>query len=180
MKELRFNSEDTHGTYVTVIGPTALNKPTLSLLIGWCFLCFCFEHVSRCWSFVTAGDVDFRPGWRSHVTFTRWSCWASRGRYWRCETCPVSSWSSSSCQSDASLFVLVPVFKQSPHPIRKETPYVTVLACWASQDEADTDSSNEEEGVGVSPAPSGANGPTEGDPASNPSLNTNKYVYCIQ
>ncbi|XP_045896923.1 arf-GAP with Rho-GAP domain, ANK repeat and PH domain-containing protein 1 isoform X2 [Micropterus dolomieu] len=68
------------------------------------------------------------------------------------------------------------VFKQSPHPIRKETPYVTVLACWASQDEADTDSSNEEEGAGVSPAPSGANGPTEGDPASNPSLNTNNLT----
>ncbi|XP_029304199.1 arf-GAP with Rho-GAP domain, ANK repeat and PH domain-containing protein 1 [Cottoperca gobio] len=60
----------------------------------------------------------------------------------------------------------------SPHTIKEETPYVTMLACWASQEEADTDSSNEEEDAGASHAPSGAYGPMEGDPVSNPSSNT--------
>ncbi|XP_044078447.1 arf-GAP with Rho-GAP domain, ANK repeat and PH domain-containing protein 1 [Siniperca chuatsi] len=68
------------------------------------------------------------------------------------------------------------VIKQSPHTIREENPYITVLACWTSQEEADTDSSNEEEDTGVSPAPSGADGTTEGDSASNPSLNTNNLL----
>ncbi|KAM8899811.1 arf-GAP with Rho-GAP domain, ANK repeat and PH domain-containing protein 1 isoform 2-T2 [Spinachia spinachia] len=54
------------------------------------------------------------------------------------------------------------VCKQSPHTIKEESPYVRVLACWASQDEADTGSSNEEEDTAVSLAPSG------GDDASNP------------
>ncbi|KAM9348690.1 arf-GAP with Rho-GAP domain, ANK repeat and PH domain-containing protein 1 [Symphorus nematophorus] len=54
-----------------------------------------------------------------------------------------------------------------PDTNKEENPYVTVLACWASQEEPDTDSSNEEEDTGVSPAPSGANGPMAGDPASN-------------
>ncbi|XP_070773991.1 arf-GAP with Rho-GAP domain, ANK repeat and PH domain-containing protein 1 isoform X2 [Enoplosus armatus] len=65
------------------------------------------------------------------------------------------------------------VLRQNPYTIREENPYVTVLACWATQEEADTDSSNEEDDTGVSPAPSGANGPREQDLASNPSLNTN-------
>ncbi|XP_031734954.1 arf-GAP with Rho-GAP domain, ANK repeat and PH domain-containing protein 1 [Anarrhichthys ocellatus] len=59
------------------------------------------------------------------------------------------------------------VCKQSAHTIKEETPYVTVLASWASQDEADTDSSNEEEDTGGSHAPSGADGLMEGDPSSN-------------
>ncbi|KAM7373800.1 hypothetical protein PAMP_006503 [Pampus punctatissimus] len=50
---------------------------------------------------------------------------------------------------------------------KEENPYITVLACWASQDEADTDSSNEEEDTGGSYAPSGADGQMEGDPTSN-------------
>ncbi|XP_041657650.1 arf-GAP with Rho-GAP domain, ANK repeat and PH domain-containing protein 1 isoform X2 [Cheilinus undulatus] len=62
--------------------------------------------------------------------------------------------------------------KQSPHPIRDRDPYVTVLASWASQEEMDTDSSNEEEETGVSLAPSEAGGPSEGDPAANTSINT--------
>ncbi|XP_060911744.1 arf-GAP with Rho-GAP domain, ANK repeat and PH domain-containing protein 1 isoform X4 [Labrus mixtus] len=49
---------------------------------------------------------------------------------------------------------------------RGEDPYVTIMACWASQDEIDTDSSNEEEDPGVSSAHSGAGGPTDGDPAA--------------
>ncbi|KAG8008355.1 Arf-GAP with Rho-GAP domain [Nibea albiflora] len=52
---------------------------------------------------------------------------------------------------------------------KEEKPYITMLSCWASQEEADTDSSNEEEVTEVS----GADGPVEGDPASNPSSNTN-------
>ncbi|XP_068437176.1 arf-GAP with Rho-GAP domain, ANK repeat and PH domain-containing protein 1 [Clinocottus analis] len=62
--------------------------------------------------------------------------------------------------------------KRSPHTVREESPYVTVLACWASQDDADTDSSNEEEDTAVSHAPSRADGPMGGDPASN----TKEYV----
>uniref|UniRef100_A0AAQ4Q079 Arf-GAP with Rho-GAP domain, ANK repeat and PH domain-containing protein 1-like n=1 Tax=Gasterosteus aculeatus aculeatus TaxID=481459 RepID=A0AAQ4Q079_GASAC len=56
------------------------------------------------------------------------------------------------------------VCELSPHTIKEESPYITVLACWASQDEADTDSSNEEEDTEVSPAPSG------GDLASDPNI----------
>ncbi|XP_074468354.1 arf-GAP with Rho-GAP domain, ANK repeat and PH domain-containing protein 1 [Sebastes fasciatus] len=65
------------------------------------------------------------------------------------------------------------VFKESPHTIKEDSLYDTVLACWASQEEADTDSSNEEEDTGASHAPSGADGPMEGDPASNPPSNAN-------
>lgn len=83
----------------------------------------------------------------------------------------------TSSQSDSSSFVLVLVFKESPHTIKEDSLYDTVLACWASQEEADTDSSNEEEDTGASHAPSGADGPMEGDPASNPPSNANKYVY---
>ncbi|XP_026166081.1 arf-GAP with Rho-GAP domain, ANK repeat and PH domain-containing protein 1 [Mastacembelus armatus] len=54
------------------------------------------------------------------------------------------------------------------HPGRKENPYVTVLACWTSQEGNDTDSSNEEEDTRVKP-----NGPVEGDPAPNQPTNTN-------
>ncbi|XP_073334887.1 arf-GAP with Rho-GAP domain, ANK repeat and PH domain-containing protein 1 isoform X2 [Pagrus major] len=55
-----------------------------------------------------------------------------------------------------------------PHTTKEEeSPYVTLLASWASQEEIETDSSNEEEDTGVSPAPSGADGPMEGDPAAN-------------
>lgn len=67
------------------------------------------------------------------------------------------------------LCVLLAVCELSPHTIKEESPYITVLACWASQDEADTDSSNEEEDTEVSPAPSG------GDLASDP--NIKEYVY---
>ncbi|KAK5917584.1 hypothetical protein CgunFtcFv8_002420 [Champsocephalus gunnari] len=59
------------------------------------------------------------------------------------------------------------VSRRSSHTITEENPYVTLLACWASQEEADTDSSNEEDDTGASPAPSGAEGPMEGDPAHN-------------
>ncbi|KAM4544992.1 arf-GAP with Rho-GAP domain, ANK repeat and PH domain-containing protein 1 isoform 2-T2 [Odontesthes bonariensis] len=41
----------------------------------------------------------------------------------------------------------------SPHTTKEENPYVTVLACWTNQEEADTDSSNEEDETGVIPAP---------------------------
>ncbi|XP_010767631.1 uncharacterized protein, partial [Notothenia coriiceps] len=64
------------------------------------------------------------------------------------------------------------VSRRSPHTIKEENPYVTLLACWASQEEADTDSSNEEDDTGASPAPSGAEGPMEGDPAHNTSSTT--------
>ncbi|XP_010729768.3 arf-GAP with Rho-GAP domain, ANK repeat and PH domain-containing protein 1 isoform X1 [Larimichthys crocea] len=56
---------------------------------------------------------------------------------------------------------------------KEERPYITMLSCWASQEEVDTDSSNEEEVTEVTPTVSGADGPVERDPASNPSSNTN-------
>lgn len=84
--------------------------------------------------------------------------------------CKASVQSGSPRLSDPWLFVLVPGFSPSPHT-NKENPYGTMLACWASQEEADTDSSNEGEDTGVNP-----DGPMEGDPASNSSSNTNKYV----
>ncbi|XP_023136770.1 arf-GAP with Rho-GAP domain, ANK repeat and PH domain-containing protein 1 isoform X2 [Amphiprion ocellaris] len=43
----------------------------------------------------------------------------------------------------------------TPPSHTKENPYVTLLGCWTSQEEADTESSNEEEETGVNPAPSG-------------------------
>ncbi|XP_040007483.1 arf-GAP with Rho-GAP domain, ANK repeat and PH domain-containing protein 1 isoform X2 [Xiphias gladius] len=64
------------------------------------------------------------------------------------------------------------VLTPSPHTIGGENPYVTVLACWEAE-EADSESSNEEENTGVSPAPSGADGPMEGDPAFVSTTNTN-------
>ncbi|KAM8741507.1 arf-GAP with Rho-GAP domain, ANK repeat and PH domain-containing protein 1 isoform 2-T3 [Acanthopagrus schlegelii] len=64
----------------------------------------------------------------------------------------------------------------NPHTTKEESPYITLLASWASQEEIETDSSNEEEDMGVSPAPSGAHGPMEGDPVAN----TNKYGYSIR
>ncbi|XP_076605795.1 arf-GAP with Rho-GAP domain, ANK repeat and PH domain-containing protein 1 [Chaetodon auriga] len=65
------------------------------------------------------------------------------------------------------------VLSPSPHTIKGETPYGTLLACWASQEEADTDSSNEEEDTEASSVPSGGDGPMEGDLVSNLSSNTN-------
>ncbi|XP_047184084.1 arf-GAP with Rho-GAP domain, ANK repeat and PH domain-containing protein 1 [Scophthalmus maximus] len=56
--------------------------------------------------------------------------------------------------------------------VRSETSYVTVLSCWDTE-EADSESSNEEEDTGVSAAPSGADGPMGGDPASH--LTTNSH-----
>ncbi|XP_041808379.1 arf-GAP with Rho-GAP domain, ANK repeat and PH domain-containing protein 1 [Chelmon rostratus] len=64
------------------------------------------------------------------------------------------------------------VLSPSPHTIKGENPYGTVLASWASQEEADTDSSNEEEDTDVSPAPPGVNGPMEAGLVSNLSSNT--------
>lgn len=52
-----------------------------------------------------------------------------------------------------------------------DDPYLSVLASWASQEEVDSDSSNEEEDQGVGPAP--PEGPTGGDPAASPPTNTN-------
>ncbi|XP_076026611.1 arf-GAP with Rho-GAP domain, ANK repeat and PH domain-containing protein 1 [Genypterus blacodes] len=54
----------------------------------------------------------------------------------------------------------------SPNTIKGEEPGVAVLACWTNQEEAETDSSNEEEDP-----PTGADGPTEGDPTSNTDKN---------
>ncbi|KAI3373370.1 hypothetical protein L3Q82_006663 [Scortum barcoo] len=65
----------------------------------------------------------------------------------------------------------VPVFRISPHAIREDNPYITVLACWASHEEADSDSSNEEEDPGVSPGPCGADAPVEGNPGPSSSTN---------
>ncbi|XP_030010095.1 arf-GAP with Rho-GAP domain, ANK repeat and PH domain-containing protein 1 isoform X2 [Sphaeramia orbicularis] len=54
----------------------------------------------------------------------------------------------------------------SPNIAKGENPYITVLASWASQEESETESSNEEEETGVGSAPSGADGQMNGDPAT--------------
>lgn len=75
---------------------------------------------------------------------------------------------SSSCLSDALWFDLVPGFTSYPHL------YGTVLASWASQEEPDTDSSNEEEDAKGNPE-----GPMEGGHSTSSPLNANKYVLVV-
>ncbi|XP_041864759.1 arf-GAP with Rho-GAP domain, ANK repeat and PH domain-containing protein 1 isoform X2 [Melanotaenia boesemani] len=58
----------------------------------------------------------------------------------------------------------------SSHTPKEEDPYVTVLACWMSQEE---ESSNEEDDTGGSPALSGSDGPMEGDTGSELTGTTN-------
>ncbi|CAK6981361.1 arf-GAP with Rho-GAP domain%2C ANK repeat and PH domain-containing protein 1 [Scomber scombrus] len=69
------------------------------------------------------------------------------------------------------------VLSPSPNTNKKENPYITVLACWENQEEADSESSNEEEDTGVSPAPSAAEGPIERDHPSSPSSDTNNIIF---
>lgn len=90
---------------------------------------------------------------------------------------PPSKRSHSTISSSSS--ALVPGLTRSTLDVRSETSYVTVLSCWDAE-EADSESSNEEEDTGVSAAPSGADGPMGGDPASHLTTNSHKYVYCIQ
>nr|XP_024657510.1 arf-GAP with Rho-GAP domain, ANK repeat and PH domain-containing protein 3-like [Maylandia zebra] len=59
---------------------------------------------------------------------------------------------------------------EGPHSTRAENPSDTTLACWTTQEEAESESSNEEEESGVSPAPSTA----EADPRSAPTTNNDK------
>ncbi|XP_078100668.1 uncharacterized protein LOC144513457 isoform X2 [Sander vitreus] len=65
------------------------------------------------------------------------------------------------------------VYKRSPYGVREELPYSTVLACWTSTEEAESDSSNEEEETGASQSLPGATGPMGEDPASNQNSTTN-------
>ncbi|XP_063343748.1 arf-GAP with Rho-GAP domain, ANK repeat and PH domain-containing protein 1 [Pelmatolapia mariae] len=62
------------------------------------------------------------------------------------------------------------VLSPGPHSTRAENPSDTALACWTTQEEAESESSNEEEESGVSPAPSTA----EADPRSAPTTNNDK------
>ncbi|XP_038144260.1 arf-GAP with Rho-GAP domain, ANK repeat and PH domain-containing protein 1 isoform X1 [Cyprinodon tularosa] len=56
-----------------------------------------------------------------------------------------------------------------PSDSPEEDPYVTVLGCWTNQEEAETESSNEEEETGASPAASGCiDGSVDIDPGSDP------------
>lgn len=71
--------------------------------------------------------------------------------------------------------VLVPVLSPGPHSTRAENPSDTTLACWTTQEEAESESSNEEEESGVSPAPSTA----EADPRSAPTTNNDKCVWLL-
>ncbi|XP_039633654.1 arf-GAP with Rho-GAP domain, ANK repeat and PH domain-containing protein 1 isoform X1 [Perca fluviatilis] len=68
------------------------------------------------------------------------------------------------------------VYKRSPHAVREERPYSTVLACWTSTEEAESDSSNEEEETGASQSLPGATEPTGEDPASNQNSTTNNSL----
>ncbi|XP_043996523.1 arf-GAP with Rho-GAP domain, ANK repeat and PH domain-containing protein 1 isoform X2 [Gambusia affinis] len=59
---------------------------------------------------------------------------------------------------------------QSPSPLstKEEDPYVTVLGTWTNQEEAESESSNEEEDKGSSPAASGSDASVDKDPGSDP------------
>ncbi|XP_054902898.1 arf-GAP with Rho-GAP domain, ANK repeat and PH domain-containing protein 1 [Poeciliopsis prolifica] len=57
---------------------------------------------------------------------------------------------------------------QSPSPHMEENPYVTVLGTWTNQEEAESESSNEEEDKGSSPAASGSDASVDKDPGSDP------------
>ncbi|XP_069395470.1 arf-GAP with Rho-GAP domain, ANK repeat and PH domain-containing protein 1 isoform X2 [Paralichthys olivaceus] len=65
------------------------------------------------------------------------------------------------------------VLNPSLSNIRGEIPYVTVLSCWDGE-EADSDSSNEEDNTGVSPASFGDDGPMGGDSPSDTATHTHK------
>ncbi|XP_030602451.1 arf-GAP with Rho-GAP domain, ANK repeat and PH domain-containing protein 1 [Archocentrus centrarchus] len=64
------------------------------------------------------------------------------------------------------------VLSPAPQSTKAENPSATMLACWTTQEEADSDSSNEGEDPGVSTAPSTA----EEDPASAPMTNDDKIL----
>lgn len=83
------------------------------------------------------------------------------------------SWSSPYNRSNLVFFLVLVLSSQT---IIEERPYATVLSCWTSPEEADTESSNEDEDTGVKSAPSGPEGPVEGDPVSTPSMSTNRYI----
>ncbi|MEQ2300846.1 hypothetical protein AMECASPLE_030017, partial [Ameca splendens] len=59
---------------------------------------------------------------------------------------------------------------QSPSSLstKEEDPYVTVLACWTNQEEAESESSNEEEDTGVCPAPTVSEQSVDENPGSHP------------
>ncbi|XP_032432456.1 arf-GAP with Rho-GAP domain, ANK repeat and PH domain-containing protein 1 [Xiphophorus hellerii] len=59
---------------------------------------------------------------------------------------------------------------QSPSPlsIKEEDPYVTVLGTWTNQEEAESESSNEEDDKGSSPVASGSEASVDKDPGSDP------------
>ncbi|XP_029925434.1 arf-GAP with Rho-GAP domain, ANK repeat and PH domain-containing protein 1 [Myripristis murdjan] len=61
----------------------------------------------------------------------------------------------------------------SPSAVEGEELYITVLAEWAKQEEAEAESSNEEEGAEVGPTSSDADRPMERDPAADHAFNTN-------
>ncbi|XP_047199620.1 arf-GAP with Rho-GAP domain, ANK repeat and PH domain-containing protein 1 isoform X1 [Hippoglossus stenolepis] len=67
------------------------------------------------------------------------------------------------------------VLNPSPHDALAEIPYVTVLSCWDGE-EADSESSNEEEDTGVSPASFGDDGPMGGDSPSDTATHTHKVL----
>ncbi|XP_074528477.1 arf-GAP with Rho-GAP domain, ANK repeat and PH domain-containing protein 1 [Halichoeres trimaculatus] len=81
--------------------------------------------------------------------------------------------------SNVSNSATTPTTPSAPPPSAGDThtgaedSYLSVLASWASQEEVDSESSNEEEDQGVNPAPS--EGPTGGDSAANLPTNTNRY-----
>lgn len=75
--------------------------------------------------------------------------------------------SSPHCPSEFGPLVLSPVPSQCPAALKQEDPYITVIAYWLSQEEADTESSNEEQDPGFSPAFPGSDGDSGSDPATN-------------
>ncbi|CAG5882247.1 unnamed protein product [Menidia menidia] len=67
----------------------------------------------------------------------------------------------------------VPAPSLSPHT-NEENPYVTVLASWTSQEEADSESSNDENEAGVGPGLIQADGAKEVNTVTDPTGSTNR------
>ncbi|XP_034746782.1 arf-GAP with Rho-GAP domain, ANK repeat and PH domain-containing protein 1 [Etheostoma cragini] len=63
--------------------------------------------------------------------------------------------------------------KQSPYAVKENRRHSTMLACWTSTEEAESDSSNEEEDTGASQSLPGVRGPMGDDPAPDQNPNTN-------
>lgn len=65
----------------------------------------------------------------------------------------------------------VPAESPSPLSTKEQDPYITVLSCWTNQEEAESESSNEEDDKAVGSAASGSDVSVDKDPGSDPVTN---------